>query len=474
MPHLGRTTDRRAAKLTLVHEEPRTAPLRIGIVSASMGAGHDGAAAELSRRLTADGHTVERWDLLDLLPARAGRAAGSLYHRLLEHAPWVYQRIYTGTEHAGGAGPAARALLRTAQERVLRALPADTAAVVSTYPGASHVLGRLRLAGKLTIPAVTYLTDFSVHPLWVARGIDLHLAVHEVPAAQARALGAAGVQVCGPVTDPRFRPPRAGERTAARERFGLLPGVRYALLVAGSWGVGPVRRVAAEIRACGVAVPVVVCGRNQALARRLAADGIEHVHGWTDDMPNLMWACDVMVQNAGGLTSLEAFASGLPVVSYRCIPGHGAANAAALDEAGVARWIRDAAGLPAALDDLMDGGPGLRQRIAGLSLFPADPALGPTAAIVGARLPAGHSAPAAVKTAADARGRPGARGRHRPAVRLAATFAAATAVWGGAVGTAVATGHEAPVLLRALEHRIDPDARKTAHPAVVPVTESLR
>ncbi|MFE2853555.1 glycosyltransferase [Streptomyces lavendulae] len=473
MPHLGRPTDRRAAKLTLVHEEPRTAPSRIGIVSASIGAGHDGAAAELSRRLTADGHTVDRWDLLDLLPARAGQAASSLYHRLLEHAPWAYQRIYTGTEHAGGVGPAARALLSTAQERVLRALPADTAAVVSTYPGASHVLGRLRLAGKLTIPAVTYMTDFSVHPLWVARGIDLHLAVHEVPARQARTLGAARVQVCGPVTDPRFRPPRTGERAAARERFGLLPGVRYALLVAGSWGVGPVRRVAAEIRACGVAVPVVVCGRNQALARRLAADGIEHVHGWTDDMPNLMWACDVMVQNAGGLTSLEAFASGLPVVSYRCIPGHGAANAAALDDAGVARWIRGVEGLPAALDDLMDGGEGLRQRISGLSLFPADPALGPAAAIVGARLPTGNSAGSAVKTAADAQNRFGAPGR-RPAVRLAATIAAATAVWGGAVGTAVATGHEAPVLLRALEHRIDPDARKTTDSAVVPVSESLR
>ncbi|MFE9221887.1 glycosyltransferase [Streptomyces lavendulae] len=473
MPHLGRPTDRRAAKLTLLQQEPKTERLRISIISASIGAGHDGAAAELSRRLTADGHTVDRWDLLDLLPARAGRAASGLYHRLLEHAPWAYQRVYTGTEHAGGAGPAARALLRTAQERVLRALPADTGAVVSTYPGASHVLGRLRLTGKLTIPAVTYMTDFSVHPLWVAHGIDLHLAVHEVPAVQARALGAARVQVCGPATDPRFRPPRDGERAAARERFRLLPGVRYALLVAGSWGVGQVRRVAAEIRACGVAVPVVVCGHNQALARQLAADGIEHVHGWTDEMPNLMWACDVMVQNAGGLTSLEAFASGLPVVSYRCIPGHGAANAAALDEAGVARWIRDAAGLPTALDELMEGSAGLRQRISGLSLMPADPALGPAAAIIGVRLPAGHPAASPLQLAPDAPGKPGTPAL-RPAVRLAATFAAATAVWVSAVGTAVATGHEAPVLLRALEHHIDPDARKTAHPAVAPATENLR
>ena len=36
------------------------------------------------------------------------------------------------------------------------------------------------------------------------------------------------------------------------------------------------------------------------------------VLGWTDDMAGLMAACDVMVENAGGLTSLEAMAAGLP------------------------------------------------------------------------------------------------------------------------------------------------------------------
>lgn len=102
-------------------------------------------------------------------------------------------------------------------------------------------------------------------------------------------------------------------------------------------------QVAAEIQESGSAVPVVVCGRNEALAERLRKAGVEHVYGWVDDMPDLMSAADVLVQNAGGLTSLEAFASGLPVASYRCIPGHGQTNAAALQEAGLATWIQDPA-----------------------------------------------------------------------------------------------------------------------------------
>ncbi|MGW0994888.1 MGDG synthase family glycosyltransferase [Streptomyces sp. NPDC002523] len=413
----------------------------VAVVSASVGAGHDGAATELERRLAADGFAVDRYDLMDLLPAGLGRAVRDGYHRMLVMAPWAYQRIYTGTQRAGGSGPVARALLRSSEDHVLRALRPDVGAIVSTYPGASRVLGNLRLKGRLTIPVVTYLTDFSVHPLWVAHGVDVHLAAHAVPAGQARTAGARDVRVCGPVTDPRFRPCDAEQRARARASFGLPVHVPLALLVAGSWGVGPVRKVALELRDCGAAVPVVVCGRNEALAEQLRADGIEYAFGWVDDMPGLMRAADVLVQNAGGLTSLEAFASGLPVASYRCIPGHGLTNAAALDEAGAAVWIQDPADLKAVLCDLIDGQLGARQRATGLALFAQTQDSGPAAEI--ARV---H--------------RSGLRGRsqnpsppHRRAPRrLAATAAVAFTVWACAVGTGMATTYDTSNLLHTIDH----------------------
>ncbi|MFJ9903368.1 glycosyltransferase [Streptomyces sp. NPDC101152] len=452
MPHLGSTAHLRALAVAALAPRPASTPRRavpaerVVIVSASIGAGHDGAARELERRLVAAGIAVDRRDLLDLLPARVGRAVRDGYHRMLVRAPWIYQRVYNSTERAGGGGPLARALLRSAEDRMLRALPADTGAVVSTYPGASRVLGRLRLNGRLDVPVFTYLTDFSVHPLWVADGVDVHLAAHAVPAAQARALGAQDVRVAGPVADPRFRPARAAERSAARARFGLPENAALALLVAGSWGVGPVRQVAAELRECGAAVPVVVCGRNEGLAEQLRADGIEHTYGWVDDMPGLMRAADVLVQNAGGLTSLEAFAAGLPVVTYRCIPGHGLTNSDALDQAGVAAWIRDPSDLKDVLYDVIDGPRGLLQREAAFALF-APEGQGPADEIARAF---GDLPPF----------RPPVRVTRRPhsALRgLAATAAVACAVWVGAVGSAVATTGSPTGLMHAIGHSLDPD-----------------
>jgi UDP-N-acetylglucosamine:LPS N-acetylglucosamine transferase len=68
--------------------------------------------------------------------------------------------------------------------------------------------------------------------------------------------------------------------------------------------------------------------------------------GWVSDMAALMAASDVVVQNAGGLTSLEARQSGLPVVTYRSLPGHGTTNNRGLVEAGWATWARDPGELP--------------------------------------------------------------------------------------------------------------------------------
>lgn len=432
------------------------------IVSASLGAGHDGAAAELARRLEAAGVRVEHRDLMRLLPLRTGTLITRCYRGLLVRAPGVYQHIYVRTERAGGDGAAARLLLRASRRRVLRSLPADTGVVVSTYPGASRVLGMLRREGRLGVPAVTYLTDLSVHPLWVSPGVDLHLAAHPVTAGQARRLGARTV-VSGPVVDPRFRAARDGERAAARAGFGLPEHAPLALLVAGSWGVGPIRRVAAEIRDAGTAVPVVVCGRNADLAARLRADGFAHVHGWVDDMPALMRACDVLVQNAGGLTSLEACAAGLPVATYACIPGHGPANAAALDRAGLAPWIRDARDLGRTIGELINGQRGSRQRQLGLDLFRRDPERGPAAEILRALGTGGPAAahptvPALVRAVRGAGSGPGGRRGRTRGIRRATVGLALAAAWLAAVplDPAVPFGHGMAVL-HTIEKHVDPD-----------------
>jgi processive 1,2-diacylglycerol beta-glucosyltransferase len=342
---------------------------RIVVISAAVGAGHNTSTDELARRLERRGFDVERHDFMTLLPGRLGGGSLRVYNAMLNRVPWVYGTLFAiGNRRATAA--VTRALLSPARRRLLGRLKPDVRAVVSTYPLASQLIGPLRTVGRLEVPTITYVTDFAVHPHWLSPGVDAHLTPHAVSARRAGRAGAAGALAAGALVADRFhQPPEPG----ARSRFGL-PAGPLALVVAGSWGVGEIAATADDIAATGVATPVVVCGRNAALRRRLTRAGVAHVLGWVEDMPTLMHAVDVLVENAGGLMALEGMACDLPVLTYRPIPGHGRLSAAALASAGISRWVTDRAGLGPALTDLMSGPGGRRQRSAAKALFETDAA----------------------------------------------------------------------------------------------------
>ncbi|MGZ4455194.1 MAG: MGDG synthase family glycosyltransferase [Nocardioides sp.] len=324
-------------------------PALVHVVSGSFGAGHDAAAREIALRLRDQGHLVQMWDVVDFFPARIGRMLRAAYLKQLEVSPASWGVLL---RHLAPGGPLHRLVTRALgiASRRLLAVTRGSDLVVSTHPFASQALGRLRARGRLTTPAVTYLTDLSVHPLWVHPSVDLHLALHEVAARQAEQWGgrASVIEPLVPRVDAAVVAPE-GSRTAYRAAWGLPPSARLALVVGGSLGIGELTATAQDVLATGLAVPVVVCGHNAGLRQRLEQVPGVVALGWRDDLPGLLRIADCVIQNAGGFTSLEALAAGVPVLTYRCLPGHGQTNAAALEEAGMVPWAREPGDLAPAL-----------------------------------------------------------------------------------------------------------------------------
>lgn len=313
----------------------------IVIVSGSYGAGHDAAADALAEQLRSSGHVVSRLDVAEELPWRVGALLRWLYFTQLRFVPGSWGVTLRFLERDGRAFRVVRRVLGLLGRSLARRV-AGAGLVVSTHPFASQALGEARAGGRLDSPVATYLTDASVHRLWVHPAVDLHLAIHDVTARQARALGGRTAAV---------RPVVA--RTAGSVPAGWLPPwPRHrpaALVVGGSCGVGELAASALDVLATGLMTPVVACGTNDRLRMQL-----DHVPGlvalgWRDDMPALLAAATCVVQNAGGMTSLESLATGTPTLTYRPIPGHGTANAQALDAAGLVPWVFDQEQLEVAL-----------------------------------------------------------------------------------------------------------------------------
>jgi UDP-N-acetylglucosamine:LPS N-acetylglucosamine transferase len=340
-----------------------------------MGEGHVGASREIARRVVERGHEARVVDFLDAFPAGLGKLWRGFYLLQLRRFPESYDSTYQlFYRHASLWRPFVSFeafLAHRVMERWIADFQPDV--VVSTYSFATLVLGELKAKGKLDATTVNFLTDFAVHPRSVHPAVDLNLAIHARPAAAAAARTGKPARALGPVVTPAFTS-HLPERRAAREAWGIAPGERMVLVTVGSWGVGGGLEETVAIAAQGGWRVFTVCGTDSDLKARLEGRGLGTALGWTDRMPELIAAADVVLENAGGLTSLEAFAAGVPIVTYRPIPGHGRDNAREMAAAGVTWLANDEAELLRALDVLSsDSAERARQLTVTGAMFAGDP-----------------------------------------------------------------------------------------------------
>ena len=352
------------------------------ILAASMGDGHLGVGAQLQRRLIARGDSADVVDILDVLPFRLGPLLRGSYAAMLRHAPSVYEAIYRSFfVPRKGSGMRPDPLVAASCPAVLRAIAAHQPdSVVSTFHLCGQITGRLRASGRLSVPSTVVVTDLVAHRMWLHPGNDAYVCVHPTVAAEVAA--ATGRPACSiaPAVSDKFLTADDDElpRTETRAELGVPASMPAVLVSAGAWGSGEVAKTVAAVASSGHAT-VVLCGRNEEL-RRAVADG-ENVGrnvvalGWRDDLPQVMRACDVLVENAAGQTAMEALAAGLPVVTYRPIPGHGRDGARRMAELGLSSFADGDRELRSFVADLVTPDSARReaQVAAGLALFTADP-----------------------------------------------------------------------------------------------------
>jgi len=322
------------------------APRRVLIVSAGIGEGHNAAGRALAEAAPRawPGCEVGWLDALDAAGYRFARLARRFYVTQVRSTPAAYDYFYFAMWrhpwYLNSTRDGMGALFGRRMAAPVRAFAPDV--IMSTYPLASAGLSWLRRRGLLDSRVGAWVPAFSPHPSWLYPALDRTYVMHsEAVRVAVRAEPGMSLAVGAlPVRDG-FAPASAADQAAARVRLGLAPDGFTVLVSTGSLGFGRVERTVAAILAAGPQVrAIVTCGRNQGLQRQLAARGWPpgrlRVTGWTDDMPTLMAAADVVVSNGGGGTALEAMATGRPVLITDPVPGHGRDNGRLMAAAGLA------------------------------------------------------------------------------------------------------------------------------------------
>jgi processive 1,2-diacylglycerol beta-glucosyltransferase len=324
-------------------------PNRVLILSADVGEGHAAAARALAQQIE-DAPEPAEVTVIDGLAAMGPLLRPVVedgYRVQLRFFPWTYTVIYWLLEHVLPVRFLARKTLCTLGARPLARTIAEHEpdVVVSTYPAVTVVLAKLRRTGQVSCPTVATITDLTGLFFWAQPGIDTHLVMYgESMSSVERIAGAGSVQLVRPLISAEFLRPRCA--TEARRTLGLPEDGRMVVVSGGGWGVGDIVGAVREFtRVAEVSSIVCLAGRNEQLAERLrslfATDPQVHVYEFTDKMPDLLAAADVLVHSTGGVTCLEAMAAGTPVVSYGLPVGHARLNTRAMADLDLVRLAND-------------------------------------------------------------------------------------------------------------------------------------
>lgn len=311
------------------------------LLSASSGTGHVRAAQALEKAFSARGDcVVEHIDAIRYVSKLFQRIYEKAYIAMVRRVPELMGVIYERTDQPWNHPRRRLALDRLNTQpmiRMLQRLQPDLCVATHFLP--AEIIAWLIAKEKLRARHAIVVTDYDVHALWLCRTVDRYYVAMEESAEYMTRIGVPRerLRVTGLPVDPVFATP--ADRSAARKRFGLDVDAPTVLVSAGGEGVGPIEQLVRDL--LGMRRPwqiVAIAGKSEKMRRRLeelarAAGTLPAgaprlcAVGFTAEMDQYMAAADLLVGKAGGLTTSEALARGLPMALVEPIPGQEERNA---------------------------------------------------------------------------------------------------------------------------------------------------
>ncbi len=323
---------------------------RVLLLSASSGAGHVRAAQALEKAFAARGDCdIEHIDAIHYVSKLFQRVYDQAYIAMVRRAPALMGLLYDRFDQPWKHPRRRLALDRLNTGPMIRLLKrVQPELCVATHFLPAEIIAWLIAKRKLRARNAIVVTDYDVHAMWLCRTVDRYYVAMEESAEYLARIGVPRekVRVTGIPIDPVFA--TAADREAIRRRHGLDAEAPMILVAAGGYGVGPVEQLVGDLLKLERPWQIVaIAGKAEKIKKRLEeiargagrlASGVPRLHavGFTHEMDQFMAAADLLVGKAGGLTTSEALARGLPMALIEPIPGQEERNADHLLEAGAA------------------------------------------------------------------------------------------------------------------------------------------
>jgi len=336
--------------------------MNILFLSVSAGGGHMKAAEALKAHVE-ESYPDSRTILLDTLkyinPIIDKLVIGG-YLSTVQVTPKLYGKLYDLAEAGENISEVSQIMNRIISykiKRLIRQFVPDL--IVCTHPFTSQMVTRLKKQTNINPKIVTVLTDFIPHSFWLHEGVDAYIVAH--PAMKydmiAKGINEETIFPLGIPISKKFLEPL--NKSEVRNSLGLTNKTTI-LLMGGSLGFGDIKEVFTGLTESHKDLQIiVVAGQNKALYKQIRkysnrVDKVIKVFGYTDKIPELMSASDLLISKPGGMTVSEALVKKLPMILISPIPGQEEKNARYLLNGGAAARLYPKQNIEEVLYQLLD------------------------------------------------------------------------------------------------------------------------
>jgi processive 1,2-diacylglycerol beta-glucosyltransferase len=303
---------------------------KVAILTLSVGSGHLRASEVIQRAVSDGSENVEArvFDVLELAEPWFLTLYVRSYWWMLRRAPWLWRHLFERRQRKRYGATAPRWVFRRGCREVFRHLKSFAPhLVVVTEIGAAEIGALAKRDGWFNVPLLAVQTDFQTEPPWVQREIDGYSVGSDEAKTQLIGWGVAPNRIltCGIPIDPAFA--LAFDEPELLKALGLDAFRPVVLVMAGGMGPAPLDHIVQSLELCGLPLQVLaVAGRDAAMRARLEALRGKvaldlHTFGWSENVPELMAAADLLITKPGGLSTAEALVAGLPMILTHPIPG---------------------------------------------------------------------------------------------------------------------------------------------------------
>ena len=316
--------------------------MKVLILSCSTGEGHNSAAKAYLEYLQSQGIEAEVQDTMGLVSTSAKERSSEIY--LFSTRTKLFGMAYRAGAVVSDALESSKSPVYYANKLYCDRLhdyieQNGFTVVVCVHIFPAEAVTALKRKGKLNATSIFIMTDYTCIPFMKDTELDHYIIPHEhlIEECVKKGLPREKLHPFGiPVKEIFHR--QAADRNEAKAQcileYGYMdPAKKWFLLMSGSMGFGHIQDTVREIlNQCGDSVEIIlVCGNNEELKTKLHKN-FRHesnvvVLGFTDKIPLLMDACDVLFTKPGGLSSTEAAAKHIPIIHTAPIPGCETCNA---------------------------------------------------------------------------------------------------------------------------------------------------